>query len=591
MAPKRKPVSFDTTLRNPARIPDFIAVLEEYEDVLLDDDTAIKIEAEIIRRKIFEPTKSTLGTYVPEYHDKFDFSAADHSADASKKVDYLFDKWKRSESGECSLDEIVYLLNNTITKHAEKGWKGGWQSRLHTQFNFLNELGFVRVVKNKKILISENGKQMISGFSNDNAEIKPNFDNLVQSSFLNAFAKYQVNNPYRFNTVKVNFFPLVLNTIKYLKDTYGRPGVFTQDISFIICWPNNDYISLAEFIYKFREENGYSKSNEFVYEYAMNLLDDTSVNSPFVKASESFLAKNSNLYKIDKIMHETPDEVIRKLRLTMLVSLRGGGRFIDLNHIEQSKINHIIEEYSDNKNFDADYSNYFTYMGKIDSSLNFSDSDEPQNTDVKEQKIQEWAGSSTWEFLEKEMKNTVSKSSSADLVLKYINEPVRLEFLSAVALKKALPDLKVIANYKADDQGIPFSHASGAGAGSSGSDIDAYEGNMHVIVEPTISKSRSFHVEHELPSIRSHVFAACAEDTNSQNGYNDWFSVFLAVDGLSRDVGEQARLIKDSTGVEIYPWEITDFIKHSQTVTSINDYRLIRNYAVPRKMPNLKNNN
>ena len=42
----------------------------------------------------------------------------------------------------------------------------GWESRIHTQFNFLNELGLVRVIKGEKIKISDNGKLMIKTYEN-----------------------------------------------------------------------------------------------------------------------------------------------------------------------------------------------------------------------------------------------------------------------------------------------------------------------------------------------------------------------------------------------------------------------------------------
>lgn len=38
-------------------------------------------------------------------------------------------------------------------------------------------------------------------------------------------------------------------------------------------------------------------------------------------------------------MNEYPDEFIRKMRLTGLISLRGAGRFIDINRMEDKKLN------------------------------------------------------------------------------------------------------------------------------------------------------------------------------------------------------------------------------------------------------------
>jgi len=42
-------------------------------------------------------------------------------------------------------------------------------------------------------------------------------------------------------------------------------------------------------------------------------------------------------FEAKSIMVEYPDEFIRKMRLTGLISLRGGGRFIDINQNEIEK--------------------------------------------------------------------------------------------------------------------------------------------------------------------------------------------------------------------------------------------------------------
>ncbi|EGP5192357.1 AlwI family type II restriction endonuclease [Enterococcus faecium] len=583
---RRKPISFDTTLRNPGRIPQFISVLSEFEGQVIDDKVALELEGEIIRQKIFEPTKATLGTYMKEYNKKFPFVAADQSKEAAAKVEEIYDQWKNGAPGSVPLEKIIYLLENTITAHKDRGWKGGWESRIHTQFNFLNELGFVRVVKGEKIVISKNGKLMIHEYSNG-YPIEDSYDeSFEQSAFLNAFSKYQVNNPYRSNTIEVNFFPLVLNVINYLDEKYQRPGISKQDLPFIITWGNDDYQTLAEYIYQFRNKFGYSTSDELVYEYAMNLLDDSTPNDTIAPVTKAFIEQKKRDYKFDKIISETPDEVIRKLRLTMLISLRGAGRFIDINKNELAKIKHVLATYSSNIEFDDDVQKYLEYMGEIDNSLMFvSDAPESQEAkDAKEVAIEKWAKEYDWTFLKEEMVNSVEKRPSSHLILKYVKETARLEFLSAIVIKKALPKLKVVANYKADDQGIPFNTASGGKKNQIGADIDVFEENIHAILEPTISKQRSFQVEHELPSIRNHVLGTANKDVEEGNNFKEWFSLFIA-SNITRDVGDQVALIKQTNGVEIYPWDIKDFVEYSEGVSTIRDYKKIRDYVKPQSMP------
>ena len=589
MPSRRKPISFDTTIRNPERIPQFISILSKFENQIIDDEIALKLEGEIIRYKIFEPTKETLGTYVKEYHDKFDFIANDQSKDAPNKVSLYYNEWLNSNPGEMNIEKIVYLLKNTITAHKDKGWNGGWESRIHTQFNFLNELGLVRVVKGKKVKISDNGKLMIKKYNNG-YPIEDEFDETYeQSAFLNAFCKYQINNPYRKNTINVNFFPLVLNVIKYLDEKYNYKGITRQEITFIISWGNNDYKTLADLIYQFRQQFKFEASNEVVYEHAMNLMDDSTPNEILMPAIKTFIESKRRDYKFDKLIIETPDEVIRKLRLTMLISLRGAGNFIDINSNEKNKIDHILNNYSTNINF-LNEEEYFDYMGSIDEKLIFKQEVESEDEkSIKEKTIERWAKEKDWSFYKEEIKNVFKqgKNGTKNEVLKYIKSTVRLEFLIAIIIKKALPNLKVIANYKADDQGYPFKTAPGGNPKNVGADIDVYEDNIHALLEPTMATSKSFQCEHEITSIRNHLICSANSDIKENKNYKEWFALFLAP-YIHKGVGNQVAIEKKISDVDIYPWSCDDFIKFSQNVKSIKEYKQIRDYVVIQRMPKVE---
>ena len=578
MPNRRKPISFDTTLRNPERIPQFISILSKFENKIMDSEIALNLEAEIIRQKIFKPTRSTLGKYVKEYHEKFNFEANDQSDEASNKVAMYFKEWENAEPENIDVNKIIYLLKNTITAHKEKGWNGGWESRIHTQYNFLNELGLVRVIKNKKILISETGKMMIKAYTNgiQNDDFHSEYE---QSAFLSSFAKYQTNNPYRSNTINVNFLALVLNVIMYLDVTYNKSGIGIQDLPFIIVWGDNDYKSLGDYIYKFRDKFGYNTSNELVYEYAMNLLDESTSNYELKPATQEFIESKKKDYKISKIMKETPDDVTRKLRYTMLISLRGIGNFIDINHNEDEKIKYILENYSSNKDYN-DEEEYINNIGKIDSQLCFEidkQETEEQRT-IKEKLVEEWSISKEWNYLKQELHNLSVGKDSEDLILKYIKETARLEFLIAITIKKAIPSLKVIANYIADDQGYPFNTASGGNSTNIGADIDVYDEESHVLLEPTMSISRSFQIEHELPSIETHLIESMESDKETNRSIHEWFALFIAP-RINRFVGNSVAIMKELLRVEIYPWMIDDFVEFSQEVESIKDYKQIREYA------------
>ncbi|KGQ38743.1 AlwI restriction endonuclease [Gallibacterium anatis] len=577
---RRKPISFDTTLRNPERIPQFISVLSEFENQLLTSEVALSIEAEIIRQKIFEPTQQTMGTYVKKYSGKFHFIAKDLSDNAEQNVSELYTEWSNNEKGVLSREQVIYLLQNTITAHKEAGWEGGWESRLHTQFNFLNELGLVIVAKNKIIKISEVGKLMIKNY-NQGYRI-PNSDLCFEkSAFLMAFAKYQTNNPYRSNTIKVNFFSLVLNTIKELKHIYKRKGLAINDLPFVIVWNNNDYKTLAKFIHQFRDEFGYNCSSTLVYEYAMNFLDEQKEKLILCKARKSFIEEKQQDYKIEKITKETPDEIVRKLRLTQLVSLKGNANFLDLNSNESDKIEYICNKFNINKEFDS-AENYFEYLNKIENTLLFK-SDVTyfgKHGEEKQKLISLLAKELEWNALKTEMKLTVSKKGSQYEHFKYIPEPARLEFLSAIALRKALPNVIIIPNYISDDTGYPYNTAKGMSVNSSGADIELIENTIYATCEPTLSSASQYQAVNEIPAIVDHLFKIY---DNKKVNITDLFSIFL-VPKITDRANNAIAEVKHSQNVHIYAWQVDDFIEFSKSVKSLSDYKSQRAYTKRRVM-------
>jgi len=56
------------------------------------------------------------------------------------------------------------------------------------------------------------------------------------------------------------------------------------------------------------------------------------------------------------------------MRLTGLISLRGGGRFIDVNKKEDTAVEYILKNYTSNKNLKTE-KDFFNYIGEIDHSF------------------------------------------------------------------------------------------------------------------------------------------------------------------------------------------------------------------------------
>lgn len=587
---RRKPISFNTTLRNPERIPEFLSVLLPYEGEIADKETILKIFADAIRFKLYEPTNITLGTYKAYHNGKFEFYADDIDEGAPERVKRYFECWKNTSKEDIlsgaaiEQEKILYLLKNTITDHNEGAWGGGWASRFYTYYQFIIELGLVFIEPDKPIVISPLGHLMCKYYSNGH-KIDTYIADVEQLVFLTVFARYQTNNPHRSNTIKVNFLPLVLNTLLYLKSEYKFDnGLSRSEIPFLICWGNNDYKTLSRYIKLFRDKFGYNVSDEIVYSYAMGLMEFEG--EQFCEGSEHFIKNKSSDYKPEKLLKETPDEIIRKLRYSQILSLRGNGQFIDINTLEMKLIQYVVDKYNTNKDF-KNSEDYFEYMGDTDTTILslISDGSDKKNLDIKLKAIDDYSNQLDWTLLKKEVGFCISKRSiSNHSVLKFVNRPVRLEFLISVALYKALPHIKLNPNYKIDDEGIPICTANGQNKKSIGADIDAYEDTLHVLIEPTIASSRSFLVEHEVSSISTHLLDSYEYDSKNTD-FDSWFAVLITPDKVHPDVVNRIELVRSENHGDIFLFYATDFIDYIQTIKNLYQLATTRSYAKGRRMP------
>lgn len=571
---RRKPIALDTTLRNPERIASFLSCIKPYEGKILTHNLVLDIEADILRFKVAVGTKSTLGTYKREAKKNKTWKPEDFSDSASSKVDEYFEHYQENEVAD--FNKVRYLVGNTLTEHGEKGYMYGWAARFSTQVQLINEFGFGLVEPGKKIEVSPVGNLLIKYYDNGKP-VEENYDeNAEFSAFLMAFSKYQINNPWRANTVKMNLLTFFLRSVKLLNEKHNGKGLSIYELPFLICWSNNNHEQFVEYIIRFRKEYGIQNvSDEIRYKYCMQLLDNSYSEPVFKEASDEFIEKKKKDYKAEKLLKESPDELLRKLRLTQVVSLRGSGYFVDLNNLEVEKIEHIIEQYSDNKDFDTttDLLDYMEYMGAIDPKLSFenevfTEEQISKRDNLLQTTLLKWATKMEWKELVKEMGVTVTKKMSDNKVLHQIDKPTRMEFLVSIVMKKAMKEAIVKPNYKFDDEGVPFSHAGGNNA-----DIVINDRGLWANVEPTISNARSFQAEHEISSIEEHLFNDI-EATGDKNRFALFIAPKVQAAAVSRI--EFARMMQK---IDIYAWESDDFVKFSQSVSSLADYKDIRKYA------------
>ncbi|WP_283272247.1 AlwI family type II restriction endonuclease [Spiroplasma sp. SV19] len=290
-------MSFTTTMRNPERIKNFINIIMEFEGKILTNELINKIIFKIISKKL----------YIPTYVEKT----------TKLKKQLIF------ENKEFNEEETLDIIRNSSQNHKEAGFDFGWPSRFDTWYKIMKEFGFIYYEIGKPIELSDSDKKLVKALEKENI-------NLEQQVFLNALVKYQRNNPFR--RVLNENIPLVLllKTIIGLKENIkDNPGISIKELSLLICWPNSDYKSLVNLIINLRRQFKTQISDEIIYEECKKVL----------KITDSQEKK----FKLNNILYELPDEFVRKMKSTGLFSIRGYGKFIDVNSNELNKINYILK--------------------------------------------------------------------------------------------------------------------------------------------------------------------------------------------------------------------------------------------------------
>ena len=427
-------------------------------------------------------------------------------------------------------EQLEFIVKMSPQKHKEKGFDYGWDSRFDTWYKMLKEFGFVKYAMNEPIQITSTGHMIVDAYLEE-----PRNEKKIQTVFLNALMKYQTNNPLR-KTLNDNApLPLLLRVIKYFHEDSeeNNAGLYRGELPILICWQDNDAQAVYRYIKNIRKLRGFNYSEEFIYERCLSILG----------------SNNRNYLKMEKICREAVDEYIRKMRMTGLLSLRGNGRFLDINSFEKDTVEYVIKHYSIYPRFDTEY-DYINYMGTIDSEIvQLEDQSKPDFSDVRKRTLYRYAREMSKELVRKELLAVCARRESTDKILRYINAPTRLEFLTSIALVQNFSGLDVNPNYSVDDEGLPTFTASGGYA-----DIECYDLDCDSYFEVTLMCGRSDQVNNEIIPISRHLREA------KKKRREESFSVFVAPT-IHPDAIEAAEWQKKKYEVDILTFNIDEFIE------------------------------
>lgn len=515
-----KPLLFTTTLRNPKRLKGLLNILSKFNNKVLTNELAEIIMGEIIRHGLYRPMKGVTSSIEKKWGGK------KITEQSSIGIQLLNDK------------EVKHLLISNPQSHKEAGFDKGWPSRFATVFDLAKELGFVYYWQDNKIEFSEIGLKLANSVSITIKEdliifeeVHPEFE---QQAFLQALVKYQRNNP--FVRVLNENAPLILllNVIKKINSdkSLNGSGISKLELPIIIFWKDNNAENLYKLIKRLRKKYGYNPSWEVIIDICVNEI----------------MGGNFKKFDPKSIMVDYPDEYIRKMRLTGLISLRGGGRFIDINTNEQSKVDYVIANYSQYKKF-ATEEEYFAYMAKVDKNL-ITIAPKRVSISEREKHLIKWVDVYSWEQIKTELFILAYNKLTKDEILKYLSSPIRLEFLIALAIKSKFPKVKVIPNYPYDDEGLPTSTAGGIGDKG---DIECFENIYGILVEVTMSVGRTQTVMEVWP-ISRHLEEFSKSLKNSM--------CYFIAPSIYKDSIRQIDFVREKDRLKIVPKTIEEFLNH-----------------------------
>ena len=248
------------------------------------------------------------------------------------------------------------------------------------------------------------------------------------------------------------------------------------------------------------------------------------------------------------------------MRITGIFSLRGNGRFLDVNSYEKEKIVYILDNYTTYKTF-ANKDEYFLYTAQIDSKILTSSNVAISTTaEAKENALIKWSKVFSKEEVEKELVLVSKNSKTNNEILKVIDAPTRLEFLTSISLKQHFKNVHIIPNYKIDDEGLPTFTAAGGMA-----DIECYDEDCKPIVEVTLMTSKSQGLN-EIPAITRHL-----RERQQKYISDKIFALFIAP-SIHTDTQYMIEFSKYRDNVDIVPFTILKFLETIKIKSKLENY-------------------
>lgn len=468
-----KVFSINTTIRNPQRNTQFLEIFDKFDGQVMDSDKLFLYLTELVSKGIYKFQN------IPE------------------RI-----KQKLNAEEELSKEEVASLikLNPQAT---------GWAGRVKTQLRSLKDQGFLEFNK-KTIKITKLGRELMANtqeasFVYTRAMLGMHYHNPCRSRVFNKAVPF-LNTLYVINEVNKEWEKLGNEPKGILKHEFG---------AFVLSMKDCDYKKAAKEIINYRKKYRFEPNASFFTKY----LQDNDI-LPITNKS---------------LIADYPDEVFRKFEMTGLIVQHGKFNYTYYNFSQYNieKVLALLDIYKDYsfKEF-VTPDEYYDYLSSIklpwednnkilrkvvqakavalkmtpDPSLPLEEQESYLDRIFYTQALEKAVNNADLTLIYKELL-ILSGKSKAESKYNSIPEPLRLEYLLALALGKKFGVKGLISNIIYNEEGYPL-HCAPSGK----CDMKYIHQDGSYIIEPTMQRDRSQILNNETTNIVRHVEAEKRED-------------------------------------------------------------------------------
>lgn len=371
-------------------------------------------------------------------------------------------------------EEIKEHIKNRMSHKADGGFPEGYTARFWCYVRTLSELGFVYARYKEKLQLSDVAKMLLGGELSEN------------EAFAMQIVKYNRYNPYRRVINDFNYFKFIFHALEQLDKENKKLSLVQYAVSLF------SKTNRPKSFLKLLKDKKFGNKKDFAYQYLKKECE-----------------KDDRCEKIPQkqtVFNDYANAVLRVMKLAGMISLTNEGIIcIGLNDYNREMFSKLFAiDFKLSKNEKENAMSYFDKVGANNLEMYQVIVDNRQRSTG----VDDTYGSKLKGIYTKYFSSRTNSLRDCVLNMKLLKEDefahipdsLKLELLISLYLQEYYPDAIIKPNYKADQYGMPYSHAPG-----NVGDIDvSYEGK-NWLVEVSMIKNKEQQINSETINLFRHL--------------------------------------------------------------------------------------